>query len=71
MQDKIFFFSVGTEGGAFQNDVLKLDNLVKKHSSKTFEHKYTYYQDEDHMTEPIPAYYDALRYVFKNWKYEE
>jgi hypothetical protein len=22
------------------------------------------------MTEPIPAYYDGLRFVYKNWKYD-
>jgi len=68
MKDKKFFYSVGNEDGTFRDDLLDFDKLVKKHSSKTFEHKYTYYQYEDHMTEPIPAYYDALRFVYKNWK---
>lgn len=68
MRDKKFLYSVGNEGGTFRNDILKLNQLVEKHSSKTFEHKYTYYPYENHMTEPIPAYYDALRFVYKKWK---
>jgi len=70
IRDKFLFYSVGSEGGTFRNDLLKFDKLFRKYSSKTFEHKYTYYQHEDHMTEPIPAYYDALRFVYKNWKYK-
>lgn len=69
-RNKKIFYSVGNEGGTFRNDLLKFDKLVKKHSSKAFEYKYSYYQYEDHMTEPIPAYYDALRFVYKNWKHD-
>lgn len=68
MRNKYFFYSVGNEGGTFRNDLLKFDNLVQRDSLKTFEHEYKYYPYEDHMTEPIPAYYDALRFVYKNWK---
>jgi hypothetical protein len=70
MRDKKIFYSVGNEGGNFRNDLLKFDKLVKQNSLKTFEHEYKYYPYEDHMTEPIPAYYDALRFVYKNWKYD-
>lgn len=71
MTDKKFFYSVGNEGGNFRNDLLKFDTLVKQNSLKTFEHEYKYYSFEDHMTEPVPAYYDALRFVYKNWKYDK
>jgi predicted alpha/beta superfamily hydrolase len=70
MRDKKFFYSVGNEGGTFRNDLLKFDKLFNQHSLETFEHEYRYYPSEDHMTEPIPAYYDALRFVYKNWKYD-
>jgi predicted alpha/beta superfamily hydrolase len=68
MKNKYFFYSVGNEDGTFRNDLLKFDKLVQRDSLKTFEHEYKYYPYEDHMTEPIPAYYDALRFVYKNWK---
>jgi len=67
MRNKTFFYSVGNEDGTFRNDLLKFDKLLKHVRLKTFEYEYKYYPSEDHMTEPIPAYYDALRFVYKNW----
>jgi predicted alpha/beta superfamily hydrolase len=69
IRDKKIFYSVGNEGGNFRDDLLKFDKRFKHDSLKIFEHMYKYYPFEDHMTEPIPAYYDALRFVYKNWKY--
>lgn len=69
--NKRFFYSVGNEDGTFRDDLLKFDKLMKHNSLKTFEHEYKYYPFEDHMTEPIPSYYDALRFVYKNWKYDK
>jgi predicted alpha/beta superfamily hydrolase len=71
MRDKKIFYSVGNEGGNFRNDLLKFDKLVEHNSLKKFEHEYKYYPSEDHMTEPIPAYYDALRFVYKNWTFNK
>jgi len=67
---KKLFYSVGNEDGTFRNDVLQFDQLLKRNSLRNFDHEYKYYPNEDHMTEPIPAYYDALRFVYKNWKYD-
>ena len=65
--NKELFYSVGNEDGTFRDDLLKFDKLLKQHSAKTFKFQYKYYPLEDHMTEPIPAYYDALRFLYKNW----
>jgi hypothetical protein len=70
MKNKKIFYSVGSEGGTFRNDLLKFNKLVEQDGLKKFEHEYKYYPYEDHMTEPIPAYYDAIRFVYKNWKYD-
>jgi predicted alpha/beta superfamily hydrolase len=67
MRNKRIFYSLGNEGGAFRNDLSNFDKLFNHDSLKAFEHEYKYYPSEDHMTEPIPAYYDALRFVYKNW----
>jgi len=67
LTDKKFFYSNGNEDGSFRDDLLRFDKLVTRDSLKTFEHEYKYYPSEDHMTEPIPAYYDALRFIYKNW----
>jgi len=71
IKDKKIFYSVGNEDGGFRGDLLRLDKLFKHDSLKQFKHEYKYYPYEDHMTEPIPAYYDALRFVYRNWKYNK
>lgn len=71
MRDKKMFYSVGNEDGTFRDDLLKFDKLVKQNKLKTVKHEYKYYPAEDHMTELIPAYYDALRFVYKNWTYDK
>jgi predicted alpha/beta superfamily hydrolase len=68
--NKKLFYSVGNEDGGFRNDLLRFDKIVRRIDSKIVDHAYKYYPDEDHMTEPIPAYYEALRFVYKNWKYD-
>lgn len=68
VRNKKLFYSVGNEEGSFRNDLLQFDKLIKQNKLKALEHQYKYYPSEDHMTEPIPAYYDALRFVYKNWK---
>ncbi|HVG14616.1 MAG TPA: alpha/beta hydrolase-fold protein, partial [Chitinophagaceae bacterium] len=70
-RNKKLFYSVGNEDGTFRDDVLKFDKLFKHDSLKTFEHEYKYYPSEDHMTEPIPAYYDALRFLYKKGTYDK
>ncbi|RYY57164.1 MAG: alpha/beta hydrolase [Chitinophagaceae bacterium] len=71
LRDKKLFYSVGNEEGAFRDDVLKFDRLVQQDSSKTFQHQYKYYFSEDHMTEPVPALYDALRFIYRNWTHDQ
>jgi hypothetical protein len=68
MANKKLFYSTGNEGGSFKPDLLAFDNLITQDSLKNFEHLYKYYPNESHMTEPIPAYYDALRFIYKDWK---
>ena len=68
LADKKIFYSNGDEEGSFHSDVLKFDTLIQHSPLKGFEHKYVYYPNENHMTEPVPAYYDGLRFIFKDWK---
>jgi hypothetical protein len=70
MANKKIFYSNGNEGDSFHSDVLKFDTLIQDGRLKGFEHKYAYYPNESHMTEPIPAYYDGLRFIYKDWKYD-
>ncbi|SKC13973.1 alpha/beta hydrolase [Dyadobacter psychrophilus] len=69
--DKIFFYSDGNEGGRnsfFHKNLLKLDATIAKKKLKGFDYLYKHYPTETHMTEPIVAYFDALRYIFKDWE---
>jgi predicted alpha/beta superfamily hydrolase len=69
---KKFFYSVGNEGinepNSFHTDVLKLDSLIVNNTPKGFSYKYKCYPEESHMSEPIVAYYDALRFIYQDWK---
>ncbi|MCF2500419.1 alpha/beta hydrolase [Dyadobacter chenhuakuii] len=69
--DKIFFYSDGNEGGPnsfFHKHLLKLDATIAKKKLKEFNYLYKHYPTETHMTEPLVAYYDALRFIFEDWE---
>ncbi|MBO9728499.1 MAG: alpha/beta hydrolase [Chitinophaga sp.] len=67
--NKKIFYSDGNEGisdsaSTFHTDILKFDSIITQRKITGLEHKYVYYPEESHMTEPIKAYYDALRFIF-------
>ena len=66
--NKILFYSDGNEGGSFHTDVSKFDSLIVNKTLRGLRFKYNHYPEESHMTEPIVAYYDALRFIYKDWK---
>ncbi|MES2772677.1 MAG: alpha/beta hydrolase-fold protein [Bacteroidota bacterium] len=66
--NKILFYSDGNEGGSFHTALSKFDSLIVHKKLRGLRSKYKYYPGESHMTEPIVAYYDALRYIYKDWK---
>lgn len=70
--NKIIFYSTANEGinepDSFHTDVLKFDSLIANRTPKGLLHKYKCYPEESHMSEPIVAYYDALRFIYQDWK---
>ncbi|MDJ1482768.1 alpha/beta hydrolase-fold protein [Cytophagaceae bacterium YF14B1] len=70
--NKTLFYSDASEGvtdsSSFHVNLLKFDALLKTKALKEFTYTYKYYPTETHMTEPIVAYYDALRFIYKDWK---
>lgn len=72
--NKKFFYSNGNEGlgypTSFRTDLLKLDSLLTSKNLSGLNRMYKNYPTETHMTEPIVAYYDALRFIFKDWEKE-
>jgi predicted alpha/beta superfamily hydrolase len=70
--NKTIFYSTANEGinepDSFHTDVLKFDSLIANRTPKGLLHKYKCYPEESHMSEPIVAYYDALRFIYQDWK---
>lgn len=69
--NKKFFYSVGNEGindpNSFHTDILKFDSLIMNRTPNGLLYKYKCYPEESHMSEPIVAYYDALRFIYQDW----
>jgi predicted alpha/beta superfamily hydrolase len=67
--NKMIFYSDGNEGmpddSAFHKNLLKFDSLITQRKIAGLDHKYVHYPEDTHMTEPVKAYYDALRFIFR------
>jgi predicted alpha/beta superfamily hydrolase len=70
--NKILFYSDASEGladkSSYHTNLLKFDSLLSATALKGLDYKYKHYPEETHMTEPILAYYDALRFIYKDFK---
>ncbi|MES2893905.1 MAG: alpha/beta hydrolase-fold protein [Bacteroidota bacterium] len=71
--NKIFFYSDGNEDEGstpayFHENLLEFDSLIGSKSLTGLTYMYKYYPAETHMTEPIVAYLDALKFIFKDWE---
>ncbi|SHM05783.1 alpha/beta hydrolase-fold protein [Mucilaginibacter sp. OK098] len=69
--NKILFYSDANEGmddkSTFHTSLLKFDSLITGKQIIGLDHKYLNYPDDIHMTEPVKAYYDALRFIYGQW----
>jgi predicted alpha/beta superfamily hydrolase len=69
--NKILFYSDGNEGlsdsSTFHSHLLTFDSLINTRALSSMNNKYVYYPEESHMSEPLFAYADALRFIFKPW----
>jgi len=67
--NKTLFFSDASEGvsdsSTFHTNLLKFDAMLKAKTVIGLRFEYNYYPKETHMTEPMPAFYDALRFIYK------
>jgi predicted alpha/beta superfamily hydrolase len=66
--NKKLFYCDGNEGGSdsfFHKGLLKFDSIIAEKKMVGLDYKYKHYPDEMHMTVPIVAYLDALRFIFK------
>lgn len=69
--NKILFCSDGNEGvsdkSTFHSNLLTFDSLIRTRALSGLNYKYVYYPEESHMSEPLFAYADAMRFIFKTW----
>jgi predicted alpha/beta superfamily hydrolase len=66
--NKKLFYCDGNEGGSdsfFHKGLLKFDSIITGKKVVGLNYMYNYYPNEMHMTVPIVAYLDALRFIFK------
>jgi len=63
---KFLFFSDANEDVTFHQNQLTFDSLLKTSGSK-IEFKRMFYPEETHLSEPIKAFYDGIRFVYPNW----
>jgi predicted alpha/beta superfamily hydrolase len=66
--NKKLFYCDGNKGGEnsfFHKGLLKFDSVIAGKKIVGLDYKYKYYPDEMHMTVPLVAYLDALRFIFK------
>ena len=70
--NKTLFYSDANEGvsdsSSYHTNLLKFDTLLANKALTGLNYTYKYYPTENHMTEPMVAYYDALRFIYKDWK---
>lgn len=66
--NKKLFYCNGNEGGSnsfFHKALLKFDSIITAKKLMGLDYQYKYYPNEMHMTVPVVAYLDALRFIFK------
>jgi predicted alpha/beta superfamily hydrolase len=66
-KNKFFFFSDASEGTQFHANQHSLDSIFKTKNLKGLTTKYIYYPDETHISEPVKAFYDGLRFIYPDW----
>lgn len=63
----ILFFSDANEDAAFHQNQMKLDSLLKLKNITGLKYKHFFYPEETHISEPVKAFYDGIRFVYPNW----
>lgn len=65
--NKILFFSDANEDAAFHQNQVDLDSLLKKKNIRGLEFTRAFYPAETHISEPVKAFYDGIRFVYPAW----
>jgi predicted alpha/beta superfamily hydrolase len=64
--NRVLFFSDANEDLAFHQNQLLFDSLLQSKKT-TLKYKRMFYPEETHISEPVKAFYDGIRFVFPDW----
>lgn len=66
-KNRLLFFSDANEDAAFHQNQLAFDSLLHEKNSPWLRYKRTFYPEETHISEPVKAFYDGLRFIYPEW----
>jgi predicted alpha/beta superfamily hydrolase len=65
--NKFLFFSDANEDAAFHQNQLTFDSILHQKNIAGLEYKRQFYPEETHISEPVKAFYDGIRFIYPNW----
>jgi predicted alpha/beta superfamily hydrolase len=64
---RFLFFSDANEDEAFHRNQLSLDSLLVTGKNQDLKWKREFYPEETHISEPVKAFYDGIRFIYPAW----
>ena len=61
------FFSDANEDATFHQNQLAFDSLLHEKNTVGLTYKRTFYPEETHISEPVKAFYDGIRFIYPEW----
>lgn len=65
--NNLLFFSDANEDAAFHQNQLKLDSILRQKNLGGLKYKRLFYLEETHISEPVKAFYDGIRFIYPDW----
>ena len=64
---RILFFSDANEDSLFHANQLEFESILKQKNIKGLKYARGFYPGETHISEPVKAFYDGIRFVYPSW----
>lgn len=65
-KNRLLFFSDANEDAAFHQNQLAFDSLLQRKKT-SLKYKRMFYPEETHISEPVKAFYDGIRFIYPEW----
>lgn len=65
--NKFLYLAKGSELSSYQTTILELKGILSEHAPKGFKWSYKMFAEDNHSTVPIPAFYYALKTLYKGF----